>query len=234
MPPEANTDSSYLSKRAQLATYFDETASKTWERLTSDAPVSRIRETVRQGREQMAGVLLGILPKDMKGMRILDAGCGAGPLSIKMAERGADVIAVDISASLVDVAERRTPAHLKHQITYKVGDMLTAVTGQVDAIIAMDSLIHYDAEDIAKSLERLARNCRGAIAFTIAPKTLPLTAMHLAGKAFPKSDRSPAIIPVSPKHLTRVAEARLNGRHLWTHERIASGFYISQAMEVCP
>ena len=44
---------SYQDRRSRLETYFDRTASKTWEQLTSDAPVSRIRATVRAGRDRM-------------------------------------------------------------------------------------------------------------------------------------------------------------------------------------
>ena len=33
----------YLRTRNRVETYFDSTATKTWERLTSDAPVSGIR-----------------------------------------------------------------------------------------------------------------------------------------------------------------------------------------------
>ncbi|MEO0342651.1 MAG: magnesium protoporphyrin IX methyltransferase [Pseudomonadota bacterium] len=231
---EMTPDTRYLSKRAQLATYFDRTAAKTWERLTSDAPVSKIRETVRAGREDMAATLLAMLPRDLSGLRVLDAGCGAGPLSIEMARRGAEVVAVDISASLIEVAQKRTPEDLANRITYKVGDMLTTVKGPLDAVVAMDSLIHYDVDDITKAIERLARQCLGPIVFTIAPKTVPLTIMHMAGKAFPKSDRSPAIIPVSPKVLMRKATPELKGRAIAAGPRVARGFYISQAMEVQP
>jgi len=86
--------SSYLKTRSRLETYFARTAAATWERLTSDAPVSGIRQTVREGREAMHGMLLGALPADLRGARVLDAGCGAGTLSIAMAERGAGVVAV--------------------------------------------------------------------------------------------------------------------------------------------
>ena len=41
----------YQTRRAELQTYFDETASVTWQKLTSNAPVSGIRATVRAGRE---------------------------------------------------------------------------------------------------------------------------------------------------------------------------------------
>ena len=46
---------SYDQTLSRVETYFDKTATKTWERLTSDAPVSRIRHTVRVGRDQKEG-----------------------------------------------------------------------------------------------------------------------------------------------------------------------------------
>ncbi|NCW40500.1 MAG: magnesium protoporphyrin IX methyltransferase, partial [Betaproteobacteria bacterium] len=49
--------SSYLERRGQIEAYFDRTAAKAWERLTSDAPVGRIRATVRAGRDQMRSTL---------------------------------------------------------------------------------------------------------------------------------------------------------------------------------
>ena len=64
--------STYDQTRARLETYFDRTAAKTWERLTSDAPVSKIRQTVREGRNTMRATLLGCLPDDLRGMRVLE------------------------------------------------------------------------------------------------------------------------------------------------------------------
>ena len=42
---------SYDAYRGRLETYFDRTALAAWAQLTSDAPVSKIRATVRAGRE---------------------------------------------------------------------------------------------------------------------------------------------------------------------------------------
>ena len=50
---------SYESTLASVETYFDKTATTKWERLTSDAPVSKIRETVRKGRDQMRAPIWG-------------------------------------------------------------------------------------------------------------------------------------------------------------------------------
>ena len=50
-------DTSYRERRDQLETYFDRTAAEAWARLTADAPVSRIRATVRAGRDDMRAQL---------------------------------------------------------------------------------------------------------------------------------------------------------------------------------
>ena len=91
----------YQQRRQQIEHYFDRTAADVWARLTSDEPVSGIRETVRAGREEMRNTLLSWLPEDLSGRQVLDAGCGTGVISIELAKRGAEVIAVDLSQSLI-------------------------------------------------------------------------------------------------------------------------------------
>ncbi|MEL6761876.1 MAG: methyltransferase domain-containing protein, partial [Myxococcota bacterium] len=116
----------YERRRGELETYFDRTAVDAWAKLTSDAPVSRIRATVRAGRDAMRQCLLGYLPDRLDGMRVLDAGCGTGALSIELARRGAEVVAIDLSPTLVDLARQRTDADLgTGRIHYEVGDMLS-------------------------------------------------------------------------------------------------------------
>jgi magnesium-protoporphyrin O-methyltransferase len=228
----------YSDTRARLEQYFDRTAAATWAQLTSDAPVSRIRQTVRAGRDRMRARLLDRLPADLSGARVLDAGCGAGQGAAALAARGAEVVAVDISPSLLSVAEERMPAQLAGRVTFRAGDMLDAALGRFDHVVAMDSLIHYRAEDIAAALGRLMARTGGTIVFTVAPRTALLTLMHAAGKAFPRADRSPAIVPLGQRRLTRaVAREIARGGHdpawrLADAGRVHSGFYISQAMEL--
>jgi len=228
------TSETYTHTRGKLEDYFDRTAAETWERLTSDAPVSKIRQTVRAGRDRMRAALLYRLPKSLHGQRVLDAGCGAGQMSIELARRGAEVVAVDISASLLDVARQRTPGDLAHRIDYKTGDMLDDAFGGFDHIVAMDSLIHYAPGDIVDALSKLAQRTNQSIQFTVAPRTPLLSVMHAAGKLFPRSDRSPAIQPISENRLRRDV-AREDSLRRWKmppSERIKSGFYISQAMRL--
>jgi magnesium-protoporphyrin O-methyltransferase len=181
----------------------------------------------------MRATLLARLPEDMHGMRLLDAGCGTGALAVEAARRGADVLAVDISASLLAVAVDRLPPEVAPRIRFQAGDMLDARLGFFDHVVAMDSLIHYRAPDIASALARLAephprldrlhRRARDADAPGDAlrrprlPPRRPL-ARHRAG-----DDRPP-----------RPALAPLADWRLSTHRRVSSGFYISQAMELAP
>lgn len=221
--------STYDVYRGRLETYFDRTARQNWVDLTSDAKVSGIRATVRAGRDRMRAMLLDWLPDDLAGMRILDAGCGTGSLAVAAAQLGAHVTAIDISGGLVEVARERAPQGL--DIDWRVGDMLDPALGEFDHVVAMDSLIHYQTGDIVDVLASLAQRAPN-IAFTFAPRTPLLAAMHATGKLFPKSDRAPAIVPVAEARLTRLLAQRLPGHGIAASERIVSGFYTSHAMMV--
>jgi magnesium-protoporphyrin O-methyltransferase len=224
--------SQYEDRREALATYFDSTARQAWIDLTSDAKVSGIRATVRAGREAMRATLLEWLPMDLRRTRVLDAGCGTGSLSVAAACRGAEVTGIDVAAGLVEVARERTPSFIGHgRIRWKSGDMLDPELGHFAHVVAMDSLIHYEPEDLVAALAGLASRTTGSILFTFAPRTTLLSAMHNIGKVFPKSDRSPAIVPVAEGEL-RERLARLNGWSIGRTRRVQSGFYTSQALEL--
>ena len=227
---QTDATDAYTTTRNRVETYFDSTATKTWERLTSDAPVSGIRATVRAGRDEMRNVILGQLPTDLTGKRILDAGCGTGALALELAERGAQVIAVDISPQLIDIARKRMPHHLHDHITFRAGDMLDPALGSFDHIVAMDSMIYYTQSDITRILAEIAPRLRENMVFTVAPRTPLLMLMWRAGKLFPRSDRSPTMIPHAPATL---AKAVTTGS-LRDVQRVTSGFYISNAMEFRP
>jgi magnesium-protoporphyrin O-methyltransferase len=221
--PQSDT---WDATRGRLEEYFDRTALDAWTALTSDAPVSRIRATVRAGRDEMRNTILSWLPDDMSGLTLLDAGCGTGALAVEAAKRGAKVTAIDVSPSLISIAVSRMPEDVRGRITFLSGDMLEPVLGQFDHIVAMDSLIHYPADTISAAARALSARARRSLIFTVAPATLPLKMMHFVGGFFPRSDRAPAIVPVAPKAIRKAVGGA--GREA----RIRGGFYISHAMEV--
>ncbi len=226
---------SYLARRGQIETYFDRTAADTWARLTSDAPVSGIRATVRAGRDRMRGTLLSWLPSDLRGCRVLDAGCGTGAMAVELARRGANVVAIDLSPTLVNVARDRWSAEpFAGTIVFRSGDMLDPALDDFDHVVGMDSLIHYGASDMARAIAALAARTRHSMVVTFAPCTPMLSAMHAVGRLFPRRDRAPAIEPVGEGAIARLlrADKAMSGWKLGRTQRIASGFYTSQAMEL--
>ncbi|MEM9731903.1 MAG: magnesium protoporphyrin IX methyltransferase [Pseudomonadota bacterium] len=227
----------FEQRKDELKTYFGETAADKWVALTSNSPVSRIRETVRAGRAETASTLLDWLGDDLTGLRILDAGCGTGRLAEEMGQRGAHVTAIDISTALIEEAQERMPSGLAGSITYHAGDMTDPALGAFDHVVAMDSFIHYPLPAIIDLLEGFAPRTNGRILFTFAPSTRALRAMKAVGKLFPRNDRSPAIEPVAKAKLldaigaSECVSLRLApGRsHL-----VSTGFYKSNALELRP
>ncbi|MEM9689165.1 MAG: magnesium protoporphyrin IX methyltransferase [Pseudomonadota bacterium] len=229
--------SSYLQRRDQLTTYFDQTAAAAWQALTSNAPVSRVRATVRAGRDDMRSTLLDWLPADLTGKTLLDAGCGTGALAVDAARRGASVIAIDVASNLVNVArERAAEEEFSGEIDFRVGDMLADAPAKVDHIVAMDSLIHYAAVDVHKVVAEFAGRARSSVHFTAAPWTMSLAMMHFVGRQLARSssNRAPAIEPVRIGRLMDHLDASLadEGWVIGRSERIKSGFYISHALEL--
>jgi magnesium-protoporphyrin O-methyltransferase len=218
----------YEATRDRVETYFDRTATRAWAQLTGTGPVSRIRETVRAGRDRMRATLLARLPADLSGARVLDAGCGTGLMTAELAARGAEVFAVDISPALLDIASSRLDPRLARRVTFAAGDMLSDAHGRFDHVVAMDSLIYYDTTDVRDALARLGARTTGSVLFTVAPRTPALMMMWSAGKLFPRRDRSPVMVPQSPE---RLAAATADLGRMADLGRVHSGFYISQALE---
>ncbi len=227
----------YETRRGQIEDYFDRTAVKAWEQLTSTAPVGHIRTTVRAGRDRMRTTLLGYLGHNLTGRRILDAGCGTGALALEAARRGAQVVAIDLSPQLVDVARQRAlelpdGAALATRIDWRSGDMLDPALGHFDHVVAMDSLIHYDQADMVRVLSAWAERTRSSMLLTFAPRTPLLAAMRSVGRLFPRNNRAPWIEPVAQASLHQGLKAAVPQFTIGRTLRVASGFYTSQALEL--
>ena len=226
---------SYTERRAWLHEYFDRTAAAAWATLTSDRQVSWVRRTVRDGRERMRHTLSGFFPSDLTGLRVLDAGCGTGVQAVELAQRGATVVAIDLSPTLVGLAETRSAGKFERgSIEWRSGDMLDPQLGSFDYVVAMDSLIHYTLPDMLDAHAALASRTRVAMAVTFAPRTPLLATLHAVGKAFPRRDRAPSIEPVA---MSALLAGVANDRRMadWMPgrtQRIESGFYKSQALEL--
>lgn len=226
---------SYQRRRGEIQTYFDRTAVEAWKRFATEAPLGRIRATVREGRARMRTLMLAALPQDLSGWRVLDAGCGTGAMSIELARRGADVLGVDLAPEIIRFAAETLPGDTgAGSVEFTAGDMLSCKHGEFDAVVAMDSLIHYRMDDAVLALSSLARRTRHAMVFTFAPHTPMLSLMHATGRLFPRSDRAPSIVPVRPEAIAGDIAGRpeLEGWRTGRTERVSHGFYTSQMMEI--
>jgi magnesium-protoporphyrin O-methyltransferase len=153
-------------------------------------------------------------------------------LAIEAARRGADVVGIDVSPQLIEIGKERLPADVASKISLHAGDMLDASYGDFDHIVSMDVLIHYESDQIAAATARLAERARQSLLFTFAPGTPLLRTARAVGQFFPKSDRSPSIIPVAHDLLKSRLSRSVPQARLGRDQRVSRGFYTSHAQEV--
>jgi SAM-dependent methyltransferase len=94
------------------------------------------------------------LAGDVAGRRILDAGCGAGPIFEALRERGADVAGFDRSAKLVELARRRLGPDAALEVADLAGPLPYPDGAFDDVVVAL--VLHY-LRDWAGPLAELRR-----------------------------------------------------------------------------
>lgn len=112
--------------------------------------------------------LLGRIPELAAGAPIADVGCGPGHGTALMAACGADVVGIDVSAGMVDVARHRYP-----DLRFQQGD-LTRLLRPLSArawgsVTAWYSLVHLAASELPAAVAAIARVIRpgGWFAFSL-------------------------------------------------------------------
>ncbi|MCZ7436553.1 methyltransferase domain-containing protein [Micromonospora sp. WMMC241] len=94
------------------------------------------------------------LAGDVSGRRILDAGCGSGPLSAALRDRGALVTGFDVSAAMVELARRRLGEDADLHVA-DLGAPLPFPDAEFDDVVA--SLVLHYLEDWSGPLAELRR-----------------------------------------------------------------------------
>lgn len=91
--------------------FHDPSGGAVWERERDfhDALASRLDVDAlpQDAQPDRLDVALLELAGDVRGLEILDAGCGQGDLTIHLLRRGANVTALDVSPGMIDVVARR-------------------------------------------------------------------------------------------------------------------------------
>ncbi|KOV85128.1 class I SAM-dependent methyltransferase [Nocardia sp. NRRL S-836] len=94
------------------------------------------------------------LAGDVAGRRILDAGCGAGPVSVALRDRGAVVSGFDRSAKMVELARQRLGDDVDLRVADITGPLPYTDGAFDDAVAAL--VLHY-LEDWTAPLAELRR-----------------------------------------------------------------------------
>lgn len=97
------------------------------------------------------------LAGDVTGHRILDAGCGAGPLSARLRDRGAIVSGFDSSSAMVALARKRLGEDADLRVA-TLGEPLPYDDASFDDVVS--SLVLHYLEDWGPALAELRRVLR--------------------------------------------------------------------------
>lgn len=73
---------------------------------------------------------------------IVDLGCGSGAASLIFTDAGFDVVGIDVSAAMIDIAKSRNP-----RATFVVGDMYGMELPQAVAVVSFNECLAYVLEE---------------------------------------------------------------------------------------
>ncbi|MCS7106455.1 MAG: class I SAM-dependent methyltransferase, partial [Candidatus Aenigmarchaeota archaeon] len=96
-------------------------------------------EEKNEDRINVSRIVISLLG-EVKGKKILDAGCGGGKDCLLMARKGAKVVGIDISPRMIEIARQRCNS----QVEFYVRDMQNTdfLEGEFDVIVSLFSLMY--------------------------------------------------------------------------------------------
>ena len=103
---------------------------------------------------------------DVSGLRVLDFGCGSGENTLLLARRGARVVGVDISESLIAVARKRLEVNgLAGAARFIVASAhdLPLEPESIDLVLGIAILHHLDLDASAREIHRVLKSGGRAI-----------------------------------------------------------------------
>lgn len=208
-----------------LRSYFNGNGFNRWSSIYGNEKLSTVRTTVREGHAVMMDKAYEWLqqlnlPDDST---ILDAGCGTGLFSIRLAGNGYNVKAVDIAAQMVNKSKEEAIAKgVQDRIDFEV-NTIESVKGTYDAVVCFDVLIHYPAEGFIEAFKNLSSLTKGPIIFTYAPYNRVLAFQHWLGGFFPKKERRTTIQMITDENMNRAMEE--TAMVIKNKQKISFGFY---------
>jgi magnesium-protoporphyrin O-methyltransferase len=222
-----------VDDKAEVKDYFNNEGFNRWSRIYSeDAEVNSVQKDIRTGHAETLDKVLAWVDSDgsaTSGETFCDAGCGVGSLALPLAQRGATVCASDISAAMVEEAEKRAvAAGLSDRITFAASD-LELVEGEFDSVTCIDVLIHYPQDKMADMVQGLAQKANKRVIISFAPDTWYYRALKSFGELFP----GPSKTTRAYLHTEEAVVAALEraGFNIQRTEMTGTSFYFSRLLE---
>ncbi|NTV03240.1 MAG: magnesium protoporphyrin IX methyltransferase [Chlorobiaceae bacterium] len=218
--------------KKMLQSYFNGQGFQRWASIYGSDKLSTVRSTVRQGHAVMMDKAFEWLQGTglKKGSKVLDAGCGTGLFTIRLAKNGYLVKAADIASQMVNkTREDAEKAGVAGNIEFEVNS-IESVSGSFDAVVCFDVLIHYPAEGFANAFTNLSGLTQGPVIFTYAPYNKILAFQHWLGGFFPKKERRTTIQMIRDEEMQRVLKEL--GLKVVNRQKISFGFYHTMLMQV--
>ncbi|MCF8384070.1 MAG: magnesium protoporphyrin IX methyltransferase [Chlorobium sp.] len=216
--------------KKMLRSYFNGQGFQRWASIYGDDKLSTVRNTVRQGHAVMMDRAFEWLQQLNlpEGATVLDAGCGTGLFSIRLARAGYRVKAVDIASQMVDKSKAdATKAGVAGNIEFEV-NTIESVKGTYDAVVCFDVLIHYPAEGFRQAFGNLSNLTKGPVIFTYAPYNNILAFQHWLGGYFPKKERRTTIQMIRGEEMQKAMTE--NAMTVKNSEKVSFGFYHTMLM----
>jgi len=146
----------------------DRMVGEAWDRL-ADRWHSSYTEFGDSNRQYLIDPTLFRILGEVKGKRILDAGCGNGYLCRLLSKKDAEVVGVDISKKFIEIAEsieKKEPMGVEYYVG-SICDLSMFKDGVFDAIVS--NIVLCDLQDIEQALKELHRvlTVGGKLVFSI-------------------------------------------------------------------
>jgi len=222
-----------VDDKVEVKEYFNNEGFNRWSRIYSeDGEVNSVQMDIRTGHAITVDKVLGWVDADgtaKSGEVFCDAGCGVGSLSLPLAERGATVVASDISAAMVEeAAKRAASAGLSERATFSTSD-LEAISGKFDTVTCIDVMIHYPQEKMAEMVSGLASKADKRLIISFAPDTWYYRALKSFGELFPGPSKTTRAYLHTEEAV--VAAIRNAGFKISRTEMTGTNFYFSRLLE---
>ena len=175
---------------------------------------------------------------DLRGLNVLDFGCGHGMAAVVLARRGATVTAFDLSPGYVAEAQRRAEANgVSVRFIVANGEQLPFADSSFDRIWGSAILHHLDLLRAGAEMRRVL--CPGGIGVFCEPwGGNPLLNFARRQLHYPGKERTPDEAPLRPRDVARLRryfpKLEVQGHQLFSMlRRVLRTGPLTRRLEVC-